>query len=262
MSEIEAYETALGRVTCLTDGRFGFDAEVFPLVPAEDVVARLAAVGETELRTEFNAFLLALEGQPLTLVDTGCGALFGDAGGDLARLLAELKVAPSDIKRVIFTHMHRDHFGGSMRDGAPVFDQAEIVLSAIERDHCWGGESDAAMTLAAYEGQIRTVVDGEEIAPGITAWALPGHTPGHMGLRIGAELVLIGDVLHSELLQLKQPEIYIKYDDTPDAAVRSRFEAFVQIADHGLVFSGMHQVGAGKFARLEREGSGFRKVIL
>ena len=262
MSELQSYLSSVGRVTNLTDGTSAFGADAFPSLTEDAVHAALQRAGESELTTEFNAFLLDLDGQPLTLVDTGCGAQFGAAGGNLAALLRGLQIAPSDIKRVIFTHLHGDHVGGAIEGETPVFDQAEVILSAQELAHWQGTDGSAATMLTAYKDKIRTVQDGEDIAPGLRAWALPGHTPGHMGVRIGEDLVLLGDVLHAEALQLPTPSVSIKFDVDPDLAARTRTEALGQVCDQGLVFSGGHQVGQGKFARMQRVGDGFKKVAL
>ena len=72
--------------------------------------------------------------------------------------------------------------------------------------------------LMPLQGAIELIGDGTEVAPGLTAIATPGHTPGHMGLKVesGSDtLWLLGDVaLHS--LQLQYPDFTGMFDADPD----------------------------------------------
>ena len=109
---------------------------------------------------------------------------------------------------------------------------------------------------------MSTVADGQDIAPGITAWALPGHTAGHMGLRIGEDVVLCADILHSDALQLPDPSVASIYDDDPDQARVTRQHALAEIADRGLTFSGSHGSHMDKFRKLRRLGTGYEAIPL
>lgn len=257
---MERFDSALGRVTCLTDGQVVFGPDVFPAVSPQDMADSLAAAGEQGVRTEFNAYLLALPGQPLTLVDAGCGALFGAAGGGLGAALAGLGIGPGDVERVIFTHLHGDHVGGALDGAAPVFPTAEMLVHPDELTRWHGTGRPGDLFQAAYAGRIRTVEANEELAPGLVVWHLPGHTPGHIGLRLADDLVIVGDIMHGELLQLPNPGIATKYDDDPALAEVSRRAALAEIADRGLVYCGGHQLGPQKFGRLVRQGAGYTKV--
>lgn len=67
---------------CLTDGGMDFGAEVFRAFDAATLAVRFEAAGDRTIRTQFNCFVIR-QGSTLTLVDTGCGALFGPVGGQL-----------------------------------------------------------------------------------------------------------------------------------------------------------------------------------
>ena len=246
-------------VWCLEDGTYVFDAEDFPGLSFEEQQSRLAAAGETDIRTVFNAFLIRSE-QGLTLVDSGCGTTFGPGGGFLMNRLAALQVEPAAITRLVFTHMHTDHCGGALCDGARVFANAAVVLHHDERAHWAGKDHLSAAVLSAYAEKTRTVADGDLIAPGLIAWALPGHTPGHMGVRVGDRLVLIGDILHSEALQLGDPRLSSENDVDPWTAAETRLGALHEIAAGGLVFAGGHILGPDKFAQLAEIGDGYARV--
>ena len=257
----EFHENATGRLTCLVDGGLSFPREVFSDLADDALNALLSAAGESEIRTEFNTFLLDMPGQPLTLIDAGCGALFGDKGGALAGQLAERGIAPGSVERIIFTHLHRDHVGGALDGDAAVFPNAEIIMLDVEKDF-WNGKTDqpGGMVINAYANRIRTVSDGEEIVPGVTAWHLPGHTPGHMGLRIGDDLVVVADILHAEVLQLPNPDLSPIYDVDGAQGAATRRAALAEIADRNLVYTGGHQIAPRKFGRLRRAGESFEKI--
>lgn len=250
------FDCELGRVTCLVDGAAEFGTSVFLGAAPET----LSAAGPEALETEFNAFLLQQDGQPLTLVDSGCGALFADKGGRLLSILSTLGVTPAQIGRVILTHLHTDHVGGMVQDGQKVFAGAEVLLHQAE--HAYWAEQDhaAAAFLRIYADQVRLVQDAEMLEGGLRCWHLPGHTPGHMGVRLGDELVIVGDLLHSEPLQLADPEIAMTFDTDADLARASRRAALQEIAAKGQVYCGGHQLGPQKFGRLLPEGAGYRKV--
>ncbi|SDC87752.1 MBL fold metallo-hydrolase [Ruegeria marina] len=261
MAAGETFRAGPWQVTCLVDGGLTFGAEVFPEVPAARQAELLARAGLAGAETEFNAYVLRHDDGRVWLVDTGCGAAFGPAGGHMPARLAEMGIAPGDVSRVIFTHLHGDHCGGALVDCQPVYAAAEVVLHAREAAHWRGTEGLGGQVLAACGDSLRCVGEDEDLGDGIVVWALPGHTPGHMGLRIGEGLVLAGDIVHSEALQLPDPRNATKYDVDGSQALASRHAALAEIADKGLVWAGSHMIGA-KFARLERSGDGYAKLNL
>ena len=259
MEGIARFEADVAEVFCLADGGTDFGAQVFPAVDPETLAMRLAAAGDSTIRTSFNAFLIR-QGDALTLVDTGYGALAGDKGGQLPARLAALGVAPGDIGTLVFTHLHGDHCGGALVDGVPAFPAARVLMHAAELAHWTDRDAPAGRVIAAHAGCIATVAEGDAVAPGVTVWELPGHTPGHIGLRIGAGLVIVGDIFHSAALQLPAPETATIYDVDPEMATRSRRIALAEIAAQDLVFTGGHAVDPQKFARLRVDGEGYRAI--
>ena len=220
--------------------------------------ARLAAAGLDAVRTDFNAYVLRHADGSVDLVDTGCGTQFGDQGGALTGALAEMGIAPETVDRILFTHLHGDHAGGALNGQGAAFPNAEIVLHSAEAAHWRGQDKPGGQVLAVYD-RVRLVEDGADLGHGIRLWHLPGHTPGHCGLRIGSNLVLVGDIVHSEALQLPQPALRPMFDVDPAQAAASCTAALTEIADGGLVWSGSHMLGPDKFARLVRDGAGFRR---
>ncbi|MGE4327157.1 MAG: MBL fold metallo-hydrolase [Pseudodonghicola sp.] len=256
---IARFRAGLTEILCLTDGQLDLGTGVFPEADPE----RVAAVLPKGLKPEVNVHLLRHADGTLDLVDTGCGpTIYAGAGGRLPGLLDGLGIAPAEIDRVIFTHLHGDHAAGALHpDGSPVFPAARLVMHAAEQAF-WQGREDTAggRLLAACGDQVEVVGDGDTLGQGMTTWHLPGHTPGHMGLRFDGGLVLLGDVIHCPELQFPDPDIHTRYDIDPAQGDASRRMALATIAAEGLVFSASHLTGAQKFLRLEVAGDGYRSV--
>jgi glyoxylase-like metal-dependent hydrolase (beta-lactamase superfamily II) len=94
------------------------------------------------------------------------------------------------------------------------------------------------------------VVSGVEVIP------TPGHTPGHMSVRIGSTVVL-GDVVVHEL-QVGHPEVVYVSDHDVTRSAESRRRVLGELADEGaeVIVSHFHSRG-----RFERAGKGFRWAV-
>ncbi|GAA4229653.1 glyoxylase-like metal-dependent hydrolase (beta-lactamase superfamily II) [Sagittula marina] len=258
MQGVDRFDAGGVEVICLTDGATVFDPSVFETCPEEIQQARLALVGLKEIQSEFNVYVLRHAGG-VDLVDTGCGAHFGDKAGRLGALLAEIGVSAEDVERVIFTHLHRDHVGGAMVEGRLAFPRARVVVHKDEAAFWTGKEGPADDLLKAVTPEL--VAHGADLGQGMTLEHLPGHTPGHSGLRIG-DLMLVADIVHSEALQLPDPFLSPIYDVDGAQAADTRQLTLARIADKDLIWSGSHMRGPSKFARLRAVGDGFERVPL
>jgi N-acyl homoserine lactone hydrolase len=113
-------------------------------------------------------------------------------GDTLLERLASVKVDRSQISHVIVSHLHGDH-GGGIRH----FPQAKIVIQRPEYN--WAMSlSDPASGYFRCDWDLPTtrwqIVEGDvEVAPGVTALAAYGHTPGHQAALV--ELERTGAVL-------------------------------------------------------------------
>jgi glyoxylase-like metal-dependent hydrolase (beta-lactamase superfamily II) len=186
----------------------------------------------------FHCYLLRDAAGRTVLVDTGIGPQDGPAAswapvpGTLAAELARVGTAPEEVDTVVITHLHSDHAGGAVADGAPVFPNAEHVLQRAEID---------AASETLLDGVVRPlgervrVVDGDaDLSRGVRVLHTPGHTPGHQIVRVGG-LTLTGDlVLHP--VQLADPGVPYLYDDDPELAARTRAEVLGRVrAEGGLI---------------------------
>ena len=184
------------------------------------------------------------------LIDAGMG------NGTLAKALEETGVAPEDISLVLLTHLHGDHLGGLMTDDRQTFPNAQIRLAREENDF-WLDEASSAKfpdrqanfdlarkILPAYGAKVRPFELGSgEVAPGLTAVAAVGHTPGHTTYLLSTgkgKILFWGDLIHAAALQFPRPDLNPRYDLDPAVAAATRLEFMNLAAREGLIVAGVH----------------------
>ena len=262
-------------VTILTDGGLSFPPDYFPGTGGDHITDLLINAQTAEIATNFNAALIRNGGRQI-LVDAGARDLFGPSAGFLPEALKEAGTTPGAIDLLFATHLHPDHVAGMVTaDGHAVFPNAELCITAGEHDF-WSDESKtsgagemvagwgalARTLIAAYAGRLRIIGAGDEIAPGLTAGPLPGHTPGHSGWRLSsgdAQLIHAGDIVHAPALQVADPEIAIVFDLDSNTARETRKRLLDELASDGALFTGGHFLHPA-FHTVERAGSGYRLV--
>jgi glyoxylase-like metal-dependent hydrolase (beta-lactamase superfamily II) len=203
-----------------------------------DAYYRYQAYGEPDGPQRLDYFFWIVRRPDETiLVDTGFDPEVGRRRGrtcliEPAAAMAQLGVGPETVSRVVVTHLHYDHTGN-----LDLFPDAELLVSAREVDF-WLGPlarrpqfahsveaAELGVILAAIDaGRVRRLDGGEEIADGIHAVLLGGHSPGQIALGIDARegwVVLASDALHFyEELERDRPfgvvadlaEMYEGYD--------------------------------------------------
>lgn len=259
-------------VTVITDGARSFPPEYFPNAAEGEIDAILRAAGDDEIRTNFNATLIDGGGR-VVLVDAGPRDLFGAECGNLPKGMAEAGVAPDAVDTLFITHLHPDHLAGALTpEGAAVFANAELALPEAEHrfwsdDANFTGASDtllgwrglAQTMIAAYADRLRLIAPEGEVAPGLTALPLPGHTPGHSGWRLSSgktQFVHVGDIIHAPALQTANPEISVVFDIDADTARAARKRLLAELAADGIVFTGGHLLQPAMVSA-RRAGAGY-----
>jgi glyoxylase-like metal-dependent hydrolase (beta-lactamase superfamily II) len=259
--------------TALNDGQFDAALEYVVNLPAADGEALLAgSFRPLPPRITVGCFLLRFGGRHV-LVDAGTGNAMGHVLGHARHNLAAAGVRPEAIDTVLVTHLHPDHVGGLVdAEGKAVYPKAELVIHEAETAF-WLDKETAArapegarsyFTLAqqavgAYGQRVRTVADGAEVLPGITAQHFPGHTPGHSGWRIssGRETLLIwGDIVHLPGIQFARPEAGMAFDTDATQARETRARVFEMTAAERMLVAGMH-LDFPTFGHVVRHGGSF-----
>lgn len=185
-----------------------------------------------------STFLVEKDGKRI-LFDAGMGA----PDSKLPEGLKALNINPSEIDYLYITHFHGDHIGGMMKDGVPVFSNAQVYVSKVEYD-AWmkmpaDKKSQVENTMKAYKDRLHLFAFGDTLPCDVVAMEAAGHTPGHTVFRTG-NLLVIGDLMHGAALQLKYPEICATYDMDKSGAVKSRKHYIQYARENGLVIAGMH----------------------
>ena len=213
------------------------------------------------LALSIHALVLESEGQTV-MVDTCIGNRPIEMIPEMSHLgdgfLDELAAAgyePEDIDIVLCTHLHFDHVGWNtiMVDGqwVPTFPNARYLFGRTEYEYWDSGAEGAAVTfgdavrpvleagLADLVGSDHAVTDEISLEPS------PGHTPGHVSVRIssaGQEAVITGDLVHHPV-QFSAPEWVMTADDDPPRASATRVEFRDRYADSGILIFGTHFAG-------------------
>lgn len=161
-----------------------------------------------------NAYCLASD-DGLVLIDTG----LAKSEGKIMRAIAGLGYKPGDVKHIIITHAHPDHFGSLA---------ALVELSGAQ---CWAHEADAEsietgvlppiypgpgilaqvlfgvsrvmpskMKPAKVDHRVR---NGESLPGGLVAIHAPGHSPGQIALMQREQKLLFAADAMMNILGLK-----------------------------------------------------------
>lgn len=152
--------------------------------------------------------------------------------------LSKAGFRPEEIDFVLCTHLHADHVGWNTRliNGrwVPTFPNAKYVFARAEVDH-WSQEALRAeySTDGFFEDSVLPVIEaGQAVLVDMThrfdenVWLepSPGHTPGHVIVRIesnGQSAVLSGDIMHTAL-QCAEPHLNSCFCVEPEQARATR----------------------------------------
>jgi glyoxylase-like metal-dependent hydrolase (beta-lactamase superfamily II) len=224
-------------------GELGELAELFPdtsdWAPYRELYPELFT--ESRWRIPSTSYLIRSGGDTV-LVDTGVGpaGLWGwDAEFEEGLIpgLADAGTAREDVDVVFLTHLHVDHVGWNTdREGQVVFPRARYVAHrdgiAFASD---SGRPHVERTILSVEFEE---IEGETaVAEGVTAFPLPGHFPGHMGLRIDSEserAILIADAAVNPML-LDEPERAYVSDSDPAACAATRRALLPELVDQDVL---------------------------
>lgn len=201
-----------------------------------------------------------------TVVNTGSEVVLFDAGLNAAGTLAALAqagYAAEDIDVVAITHMHGDHIGGLMNEGAPTFPNARYVTGQVEYDHWAGTDSERfAGNVKPLAEKMEFIGDGHAVASGITSVAAFGHTPGQMNFHLesnGARLLLMADTANHYVWSLAYPDWEVRFDQDKAAAAATRRKILGMVAADKIPLVGYHMPFPG-MGYVEANGDGFRYV--
>jgi glyoxylase-like metal-dependent hydrolase (beta-lactamase superfamily II) len=172
------------------------------------------------------------------------------------------------------SHAHIDHCGGLVADdgslhfpnaqyylGEPDFaywtDDSKIPADYPARPHFLG---QARKNLLPVKDRIHFYNDHEEILPGVTALAAPGHTVSHSIFMIsagGQQLCYVGDLAHHPVLLLEHPRTQFAFDTDPAQSAESRVKFLGMLAGDRTALLAYHFAWPG-IGHVAKAGDGFR----
>ena len=231
--------------TVVSDGRLplGQPGPAFPESPPEEIASLMREhFLPTDAATLEQNVLVVNTGRHLVLIDTGMGEsmgqqskMFGPTTGRLLQNLRASGIEPGQIDVVCATHAHCDHVWALVNaKGRRVFPNARVAISEADL-RFWTDDGNkrgpdfmkvfidgAKKNLAPYRDRMVMVRDGQEVVPGITAMAAPGHTVGHhvyAGTDVPAlsrrEAEIAADLVEDELLGGLEPAVGSYGDEEP-----------------------------------------------
>ncbi|MBY5399471.1 MBL fold metallo-hydrolase [Rhizobium leguminosarum] len=264
-------------ITVLSDGYITLTSDILmPDGGPEEIKRLLGRLGgdadSAPLQTNIP---LIRHGSDLILVDTGAGANFQPSDGRLAENLASIGVDPASITKVIFTHAHPDHSGGTTKaDGSLVFPNAHYYVNEAE----WVFWTDpdyemkmpeplhvfargAQRDLFAVKDRLTMVKPGDEILSGMHVVSTRGHTPGHISLELAGDgnLLIAGDVIPNNIVSFENPRWHFGFDTEPEIALTNRANMLDKAANERLQILGYHWTYPG-LGYVERSDGAYRFV--
>ncbi|MBX4177374.1 MBL fold metallo-hydrolase [Streptomyces geysiriensis] len=215
------------------------------------------------LRLGSHSFALTTGGLRV-VVDTGIGngktranPAWHDLRTDYPLRLTAAGFPPDTVDLVILTHLHTDHVGWNTTrtdDGwVPTFPNARYVVSRAERDF-WAGYAMDEPRRQMFRDSVHPVEDaglldavevpaeGTDLAPGLRLLPTPGHTPGHVAVRVGGPgggALVTGDCVHHPV-QLAHPELGSCVDIDPALAASIRRSLLASLAGTDTLVLGTH----------------------
>ena len=239
--EAKSFQVGKLKLTVLHDAQYvvpndakAFGVDTTPAAMSE--VLRAAGAPTDRITLSVNVLLVHV-GRRVVLIDTGLGPT---AHGTLMASLGEAKVSPKSVTDILITHTHGDHVGGLLdANGHLAFPKATIRMASAE--WAWMQKTGPQEMVKAISTHVRTFEPGARVAPGVTAVALEGHTPGHVGYEIVSgdlRLLDVGDMVHSSIVSLGKPQWTLQFDSDSPLAKTTRHDTLTRLAqDQELVYA-------------------------
>lgn len=261
----------------LNDGFFKLDGgAMFGVIPR-------VLWQKTNPPNEHNRILLGLNcwfiksDQDVIVVDTGVGDLYDDKFRSLFEierktggLIGDLErhgVSPSDVTKVILTHLHFDHCGGNCfqsDDGSlkPTFPNATYFFQKGEFEYAQNPDPRSKASYLPHNwdavlaaGQLRLLQGDEEIVAGVSVEVTGGHTRDHQIVKVisgGKTACFLADLAPTSS-HLKTPYV-MGYDLYPKTSMEAKERVLRQALRENWLLFFQHDPSVKAGHLVERDG--------
>ena len=179
------------------------------------------------------------------------------------------------IDTVLCTHLHVDHVGWNTMliddKWVPTFDNARYLIGEKEWAH-WGSEdtehrrgddiiSDSVRPVFDA-GLVDLVETNHKICDEVWLESTPGHTPGHVSVRIssnGEDALITGDCMHHPC-QIAMPDMCSGADSDQNMARKTRHDLLNKYADGPVLVIGTH-FATPTAGHIVRDGDTYRLAV-
>ncbi len=251
------------RVTALDAGRFSLDGgTMFGVVPRSIWEKKIPPDGRNRIQLGLTCLLVETPAETV-LVETGVGAeklsgkyrdIYGvDPSRGVIDALADAGIAPEAVDRVVLTHLHMDHAGGTTvwtdNDYEPAFPNARYIVQRQEWVDAVGADRqtvhgyNAATDLVPLEraGVLELLEGDAEICPGVRTILTPGHTTAHQSVLVqggGETICFIGDLVPTR--HHVHPVYIMAFDLYPRKTFEVKQRVLTQAAGEGWLVAWPH----------------------
>jgi len=272
-------------ITGLSDGSVSFDPRVlFPdetLEIWEPYYDRFPEYFTGQFfQNNLGSFVFTSGGKRV-VADSGFGPhgemLGHPAPGELISDFERNGISLDSIDTVFLTHLHGDHVGWNLREDLPErplsFPNARYMVHEADWNHftteemlgdAIRGEATNRSVMPLEAQGVLDLMDGEtELAPGITAFPTPGHTPGHMSLLIASgneRALLVGDILGSPM-QATETDLRYWPDWNGPMGIKARKDILDRAENEEAVVIGSHLSYPGWGTMIRWEGRRYWKAL-
>lgn len=250
-------------MTALDAGRFRLDGgTMFGVVPRSIWEEKIPPDERNRIQLALNCLLVETPTET-ALVETGIGAaklspkyrdIYGaDPSRGVIDALAEAGTAPEAVDRVVLTHLHMDHAGGTtVRTDSgfePAFPNARYTVQRQEWEDALGADRQtvrgyhAASDLVPLEraGALELLDGDAEVCPGVQTILTPGHTRAHQSVLVqngGETVCFAGDLVPTR--HHAHPVYIMAFDLYPRQTFRVRQKVLKRAAEESWMMVWPH----------------------
>ena len=157
-----------------------------------------------------------------------------------------------------------------MASWVPTFPKARYLMGRVEYQH-WTTQHERDDMKAVLADSVAPVFDAglvdlvetdHRVCDEISLVPTPGHTPGHVSVRIasgGEEALITGDFMHHPC-QIARPDWSSTADSDPAVARQTRERMLTHLADAPILVIGTHFAGRTA-GRVVPDGDAFRLAV-